>query len=292
MTAPQGPLTWGQSNSYNAQDDRAVISALSNNTAGLIKAPTFSASGGLTMAIGAFMAIVACGDGTSILANNTFSRTVTLAAGPASGSRTDIIWLDIDPDFSGVWTINVLTQAATVGRLGIKLGQVVMPQGANTAAAGTMTPSPVSYKPFGAATVPVNVSLYRSSQINMISANYINIGGTGLGWQSEDLGSPVSLWTAAGFVAPVAGTYLLGGRCSWVSNASGYRAATAIKNGSQLITSQSVVAPSPVGAVSGSFLSAYPVKCVAGDVLSMGVYQSSGGNLVMTWAQFSVSQQS
>jgi hypothetical protein len=292
MTAPTGFLSWGQTNAYNAKDDRAVISALANNTAGLVKAPTFAAGTGLTMNIGPFMAVVAVGDGTHIVANSTTSRPITLTAGPGTGSRTDIIWLDIDADTTGIWTINIITQAATAGRLGIKLGQVVMPQGANTAAAATMTPSTVSYVPFGAAVVPVSVSLYRSAPINCGSATYVNVGGAGLGWQSEDIGAPLTLWSAAGFIAPVAGIYLVGGRCTWASNAAGYRAAVALKNGSQALTSQTAMPPSPAGSATGSILSTYPVKCVAGDILSMGVFQQSGSALSMQWGQFSVSQQS
>jgi hypothetical protein len=291
MTAPTGPLVWGQPNAYNAQDDRSAITALANNTVGLVKAPTFAASGGLTMAIGSFIAIVSCGDGTSIVASSTITQTVTLAAGPGTGSRTDIIWLDIEPDTTGLWTINVVTQAATVGRLGIKLGQVVMPQGANTAAAGTMTPSAKSYVPFPQPAARVHASIVRDASFQIPTNQNVNIGSQS-GWLAEELGGASALWNSTGFICPAAGIYLTSGRAYWPVNNDGFRSGIILKNGAYLMLSETRIPAGGTGTYCSTIVPAYPVKCIAGDVLSLNVFQNSGITLTLVRAQFSVSQQS
>jgi hypothetical protein len=290
MTAPTGLLVWGQGGTYNALNDRAAINALANLTPGLVKGPTFTAGSGLAVNIGPFSAIVSCGDSSLAVAASTSAVTVTETAGPGSGSRTDIVWLDIDPT-AATWSINLRTQADTVGRLGYKLGQITMPQGSNLASQATLTPAVADWAPFPRPITPVSVSLYRSGAISCGNGVWVNVGGAGLGWNTEDLGSAATLWTAAGFVAPTAGVYLVSGRCSWSGTSNvGYRGAAACKNGTQLATSQSVVASG--ASVNGSQLSAYPAKCIAGDVLSLQVQQNTGATSSMLWAQMSVVQQS
>jgi hypothetical protein len=142
MTTPTGLLAWGQAGNYNGIDDRLVLRALTELTPaplfGVALPPTLSAGSGLTINIGAWNAIVDCGDGTSAVIGSRSATTCAETAGGAS-QRTDYIWADINPD-GATWTINVITQAAASGRTGIQLGTVVVPAGAATAAAMTITP--------------------------------------------------------------------------------------------------------------------------------------------------------
>jgi len=133
-----GLLAWGQAGEYDGVDDRTVISALANNRTGLIKRCVLSAAttGGLDVQISAFQAVVDCGDGTSAVVASHDPVTVTANAGPGSGTRTDVAWCDIDPD-AATWTINIIDEPSTVGRLGQRLGGWTVPSGANLATAFT-----------------------------------------------------------------------------------------------------------------------------------------------------------
>jgi microcystin-dependent protein len=134
-----GTLSWGQAGEYDAIDDRAVITALAAGQRGLLQAPTLAPGGGLEVVIGEFLGIFDAGDGTAVVARNAEPQEVEIAAGPATGARTDILWLDLDPD-GATWEINPRSAADTVGLLGWSLGRVTMPAGANTIAEATLDP--------------------------------------------------------------------------------------------------------------------------------------------------------
>jgi len=291
MTAPTGLLSWGQSQTFNAKDDRLVITALANEKAGIVHPATFAAGSGLSMTIGAFSLICGCGDGTLCVVGSTTSQVITLLAGPTSGSRIDIVWVDIDVS-AGTWTINLRTAAEVVGRLGFKLGQVTMPQNSNLASQATLAPSPAGWVPFPQPTTPVSVSLVRSSPISCGTATNVNIGAAGLGWQSEELGAAATLWNSTGFIAPSAGIYLVSGQCLWAPSSLGFKAASLLKNGVLSIYSETRVPMSTGSAYSSSLVLAHPIKCIAGDVISLQVYHASTVTISMTFAHLTVCQQS
>ncbi len=144
MTAPTGLLSWGQAGNYQAANDRAVITALSARKTGLVIPPQITAGAGLVINITGFTGVVDCGDYSNGVVFSNAMSTLTLAAGPSSGTRTDVVWVDIDPA-AGSWTLTLRSQADTVGRLGIALGTVTMPTNANTSAQATIIPAPISY---------------------------------------------------------------------------------------------------------------------------------------------------
>jgi hypothetical protein len=148
MSAPTGLLAWGQAGSYQGPDDRAVITALCNQTAGIVKPAVLTAGTGLAVQVGAFLAVVAAGDGTYIVARSAATVIVQETAGPTSGSRIDYLWVDIDPDGASQWTINLRSSVDIAGRLGISLGTITVPQNANLASAFTFAAAPASYNPF------------------------------------------------------------------------------------------------------------------------------------------------
>jgi hypothetical protein len=133
---------------------------------------------------------------------------------------------------------------------------------------------------------PVNASLLRTTFIKCTSGNNTLISVSG--WQSEELAGASALWTSAGFVVPTAGTYQVAGRCAWAPSATGFRTIQVTKNTGLLTNSNCYDSQGSGNA--GSQLPAYPVKCVAGDVLSLAVFQNCGADLNMNVAQMSVTR--
>jgi hypothetical protein len=140
MTTPSGLLSWGQAGAYDAIDDRQVIAAVTGYRTGLANSITIVAGTGLQMTVKAgWSAVVDCADGTSSVASSRTDQVVTGLAGPASGSRTDLIWLDVSPD-NATWSMSVINSPPAQGRTGIALATLTVPQGANLASQFTITP--------------------------------------------------------------------------------------------------------------------------------------------------------
>src|SRR5215471_696367 len=139
MTTPSGLLMYGQAQTYNAIDDRNVISGLASGRIGIQQAPVLSAGTGLVINIGPWRAIVDCGDGTSAVVGSLATTTITTTAA-GTGGRTDILWCDINVN-AGTWQLALITAAQAVGRTGIQLGTITAPANANTSAAMTFAPA-------------------------------------------------------------------------------------------------------------------------------------------------------
>jgi hypothetical protein len=131
MTTPTGKLAWGQAGNYDAADDRAVITAVTNGRVGLVAPVQVNAGAGLLILIrGGWVGVASCADQTSAVVGSREDSVVTANPGPATGSREDVIWCDTNPD-EGVWEMRVLTAAQAAGRAGIPLVNITVPANAN-----------------------------------------------------------------------------------------------------------------------------------------------------------------
>jgi len=140
MTMPTGLLAWGQAGSYDAIVDRGVITALAQGRpSGLISPPTLVAQAGLAIQVGAWSALVDCGDGTRAVAATRSAQTFSETAG-GSSARTDVLFADLNVD-GGSWTANLYASGAEAGRTGVTLGTILVPANASTASAMTLTPA-------------------------------------------------------------------------------------------------------------------------------------------------------
>jgi hypothetical protein len=133
-------LMWGQEQEYDADQDRLVITALSDRRYGLARPPALDAGTGLVLNVGGWAGIVNCEDGTDAVVGTRETQALNIGAGPSSGTRTDVIWADIDVD-AGTYTLAVITPLQATGRAGVELGRVVAGTGHNTVAAMTRTPA-------------------------------------------------------------------------------------------------------------------------------------------------------
>jgi hypothetical protein len=107
-----------------------VIAAVTGNRTGLTWPATIVAGSGLTLTVKAgWLGVVSCGDGTSAVVTSGTDQQVTGLAGPATGSRTDLIWCDVQPD-SGTWTLAVINASAAAGRTGMPLATLTVPANA------------------------------------------------------------------------------------------------------------------------------------------------------------------
>jgi hypothetical protein len=138
MTMPAGLLRWGQAGSYDAIDDRSVITALAGGRVGLVQPPTMAAGAGLVVNIGPWLALVDAGDGTTAVIGDRDSQAIPVAAGTAS-ARTETLWADINPEAATWGPLQVLGAPALVGRAGVALGTITTPANANAASALTLT---------------------------------------------------------------------------------------------------------------------------------------------------------
>ena len=135
-----GLLSWGQAGNYNAIDDRSVIGALfagGRATGGLVSPPTLTPQTGLTIAIGPWLAIVDCGDGTRAVVGSRATTTIDETASGAA--RADVLWCDVSPD-AATYTISLITEAAMAGRAGVFLGLILVPASASSASAMDLRP--------------------------------------------------------------------------------------------------------------------------------------------------------
>jgi hypothetical protein len=133
MTTPSGLIEWGQAGIYNAVDDRRVIAAVTRNRTGLVWPATVTSGSGLNITVaGGWLGVADCGDRTSAVVGSPLDQTVTAVPGPATGSRQDVIWCDIQPD-DAIWQLVVIPATATVGRPGIPLAFLTVPANATLA---------------------------------------------------------------------------------------------------------------------------------------------------------------
>lgn len=177
MTTPSGLLKWGQAGSFNAVDDREVIRALATGNPGLangngvVVPPTLTPGAGLVVnVVQPWLAVVACNDGTSAVIGARQAHTVTPAAGPATGSRTDIIWADINPD-AATWTLALITAAQSVGRFGVAIGTITAPAGANLASQMTLVPTAATFGRFYADNLAGPYQTINTSAVNGVQIN-------------------------------------------------------------------------------------------------------------------------
>jgi len=158
MTTPSGLLAWGQAGQYNAVDDRMVITALANRHNGMVTAAVLSAGSGLTVNIApGWLAVANCADATLAVIGSRIGMSVTVPAGPPTGSATYYIWADVNPD-AATFTLSVITPAQASGRAGVQIGTVVAPAGSNTAAAMTLTPALVTFANFQGITIATDAT--------------------------------------------------------------------------------------------------------------------------------------
>lgn len=136
MTTPTGRLAYGQAAAYDALDDRAVIRALSGGRVGLVTVPAVAAGSGLNVSVGPWIGIADCGDRTSGVAAAPVETLVEAAPGPPTGTREDLVWVDVDPD-EGVWSMSVIPASAAAGRPGLAVASITVP--ANATLASQMT---------------------------------------------------------------------------------------------------------------------------------------------------------
>ena len=140
MTTPTGRLAYGQAGIYDAVDDRSVITAVTNNRAGLISPVVVTAGAGLLILIrGGWVGVARCGDLTSAVVGSREDVAVQANPGPATDSRTDYVWCDVDPD-EGTWELRVITAAQAANRPGLPLVEVTVPANANLASQMNLTP--------------------------------------------------------------------------------------------------------------------------------------------------------
>jgi hypothetical protein len=139
MTTPSGLLMWGQAGAYDAINDRSVIAAVTGGRTGIVGLVTATAGSGLQITVkGGWAGIAACGDGTSAVVGSTTDQVVTCNPGPASGSRTDYIWCDVQPD-NGTWSLTVVDASTLERRLLASVGTTDTVTRTATAWAGATT---------------------------------------------------------------------------------------------------------------------------------------------------------
>ncbi len=153
MTTPSGLLLWGQAGTYDAVDDRFVITALANRNQGLVAATQISPGSGLNLTVApGWLGVANCGDATVAVVGSRTTLTVPVPAGPATGTATYYVWCDVNPD-AATWQLSVITPADAVGRPGIQLATVVVPANANLASQMTITPNPPTFGNFEGVTL-------------------------------------------------------------------------------------------------------------------------------------------
>ena len=141
MTTPSGKLMWGQAGAYDGIDDRAVVAAVTGNRTGLIAPAVVTAGTGLNLTVaGGWLGVAACGDSTSAVVGSRTDQVVTGAPGPATGSRTDYIWCDVQPD-SATWSLAVIPASTATGRPGMALATLTVPANATLASQMTIAPA-------------------------------------------------------------------------------------------------------------------------------------------------------
>lgn len=141
MTTPTGRLAYGQAGVYDALDDRAVISAVTGYRTGLAGLVQVRAGAGLAIVVtGGWLGVADCGDRTSAVVGSPTDATVNAAPGPPTGTREDVLWIDVDPD-EGVWSMVIIPASAAAGRPGLPLASITVPANATLASQMTIRPA-------------------------------------------------------------------------------------------------------------------------------------------------------
>jgi hypothetical protein len=144
MTTPTGRLAWAQAQTYDAVDDRAVITALSRGRIGLVSPPVVSAGSGLQLIVGGgWLGVASCGDRSNAVVGDRVDNTVQANPGGGTTSREDVLWCDTYPD-EGYWELSVITVAQAAGRFGLPIAGLVVPANANLASQMTIIPMDAS----------------------------------------------------------------------------------------------------------------------------------------------------
>jgi hypothetical protein len=141
MTTPGGILSYGQAGHYTAHTDRMVITGMAGNVPGIAAPAVFTAGAGLEVIVsGAWIAVAPAGDGTLCVIYPP--GPLTIAEAPADAAdRTDEVWAVIGDVETGQWFLQILP-AGSSRSAGIRLGTVLVPAGAQSAAEFTLTPRP------------------------------------------------------------------------------------------------------------------------------------------------------
>ena len=140
MTMPMGKLAWGQAGNYDASDDRAVITAVTNGRVGLVRPVVVAAGAGLAVIIrGGWVGVASCDDLTSGVVGSRDELVVQANPGSGTQPREDVVWCDTNPD-EGTFQLSVRTRADAAGRTGIPLVWITVPSNANLATAMDLRP--------------------------------------------------------------------------------------------------------------------------------------------------------
>ena len=142
MSTPQ-LLRWGQSGRYAAVDDREVITALSGSNTGIVRAVTLTATGGLAVMLDpGWLALADCGDGTVAVLSSPVAIEVQALPG-LDEDRTDELWAVVTDPESAQFVVEVIT--ADDERLGVRLADLEVPAGAESAEDMTLVPRVPDY---------------------------------------------------------------------------------------------------------------------------------------------------
>ena len=141
-----GQYEYGQGGTYQAADDRRMITALaSGKTAGIVTPVALTAGAGLNVVVAAgWLAVAGAGDGTLGVLGSPSAITVPANAGDPGAARTDALWADVSPT-TGLFTLSVMPQSSVAGRIGIQLATLTVPANANLASAFTLAPAVASF---------------------------------------------------------------------------------------------------------------------------------------------------
>lgn len=194
--APTGLLAWGQGGIYDAIDDRLVISAVTRYRTGLTWPIEVAAGAGLNVIVrGGWLGVADCGDRTSAVVGSRTDTTVIAIPGPGTGSREDLIWVDVQPD-EGRWLMRVITEAESAGRSGLLIGRI-------TAGPGSTLASQMDIR-------SVNASLERRLMIQAAwtfpnelrnESTWIDAGRTGRQYMTAGVRLESGQWYKATFTA-------------------------------------------------------------------------------------------
>jgi hypothetical protein len=144
-----GQFEYGQGGTYQAADDRRMITALAaGRAAGVVTPVALTAGAGLNVVVAAgWLAVASAADGTLGVLGSGSSITVLGNAGDAGAPRTDALWADVSPT-TGLFTLSIMPQASTPGRIGIQLATITVPASANLASAFTLAPAAATFPVF------------------------------------------------------------------------------------------------------------------------------------------------
>jgi hypothetical protein len=144
MTTPS-LLRWGQSGRYGAWDDRQVITALAARQTGIVTPAVLNPAAGLHVTVEAgWLALGDCGDQTVAVLTSPVSMDVAVPAGGAD-DRTDELWAVITDPETATYRLAVYPPGGD--QLGVQLGTIEVPAGAQAAADMILVPRAQDFPP-------------------------------------------------------------------------------------------------------------------------------------------------